>query len=243
FAGPNLASEAPFVNRGVVLHTGNGLVGLAADFTNDGIYDLQADGFFEGGTFVNAAGGLFTGGTHSSNVHFFNTFTNAGGTVHVTGAGLRFISAYTQTAGLTTLDQATWAVPLVDLRGGRLVGSGTIVGNVRNAGEVSVGGDQAAGLLTVMGNYTQTHDGILTVEIGGHTPGVDYDVLAVTGTAALDGALNVGLLNGFVPSGGDTFQVLTCGSRSGVFDPALSSIDPSFLPPVYDPMDVTLQAF
>jgi hypothetical protein len=242
FAGSNLEEvDAPFVNQGAILQTGTGWV-YQGNFTNNGTYDLRvdrADAALAGGSFVNAVGGVFTGGTNSSLVGL--PFTNAGGTVTVTGTGLRFSQTYTQTAGVTNLDRATWTVPMVDLQGGRLVGGGTIVGNVRNAGEVSVGGDMAAGQLTIMGNYTQTAAGTLTLEIGGYNPGVGYDLLAVTGSAALDGTLNVSLINGFIPTSGDTFQPLTFNTRNGVF--ATANVDSSLMPPVYDSMDVTLVAF
>jgi hypothetical protein len=41
--------------------------------------------------------------------------------------------------------------------------------------------------------------------------------LVITGSASLGGTLNVSLLNGFVPTTGSTFPVLTFASRSGSF--------------------------
>jgi len=51
----------------------------------------------------------------------------------------------------------------------------------------------------------------LNVEIGGTAAGT-FDKLAVTGTATLFGALNISLVNGFIPTSGNTFQILTCSS-------------------------------
>ena len=71
--------------------------------------------------------------------------------------------------------------------------------------------------MTVNGNYIQGSTGILNIEIGGTTVGTQYDRLAITGAATLDGTLNVTLINGFSPAIGNTFQILTYASRSGDF--------------------------
>jgi hypothetical protein len=63
--------------------------------------------------------------------------------------------------------------------------------------------------------------------LGGLQPGTDYDQLIITGKAALDGTLDVALLNSFVPKLGDTFFLLTYGSESGAF----SMLDLPSLPP------------
>jgi hypothetical protein len=44
-----------------------------------------------------------------------------------------------------------------------------------------------------------------------------FDQLAVTGKANLNGLLLVHLFNGFPPASSDTFQLLSCASRSGTF--------------------------
>src|SRR5262249_30969725 len=146
-------------------------------------------------------------------------FSNAGSMT--VGPGSTFSLApgqnYTQTAGGTTLSGGNLAVTtLVDLRGGSLGGSGTITGNVNSAGPVNPG-NNGPGLLTITGNYTQTAAGSLNIEIGGLTPGAGFDQLAVSGVATLGGALNVTQVNGFVVQGGESFPVLTYGSRAGDF--------------------------
>src|SRR5205823_1925315 len=64
----------------------------------------------------------------------------------------------------------------------------------------------------------QSSAGALDIEIGGLVAGSDYDRLAVSGPAALAGALNVTLLNGYLPNVGDRFQVQTFASHRGDFD-------------------------
>jgi hypothetical protein len=59
--------------------------------------------------------------------------------------------------------------------------------------------------LHVVGNYVQTTQGSLRIELGGEG---QYDVLRVTGTATVAGGLVLSLINGFVPEYGDTFRIL-----------------------------------
>lgn len=58
----------------------------------------------------------------------------------------------------------------------------------------------------------------LEIELGGTAKGRGYDSVAVAGTAALDGGLSVSLIDGFVPSIGNTFEILTAtGGITGSF--------------------------
>lgn len=72
------------------------------------------------------------------------------------------------------------------------------------------------GIVTINGDLTQTLSGAVTVGIYGSAGRVD-----VTGTASLAGALDVQLLNGFIPTLGNRFQFMTYGSRTGLFDTTL----------------------
>jgi outer membrane autotransporter protein len=90
---------------------------------------------------------------------------------------------------------------------------------VTNAATVSPG-DSAAqfGTLTIQGDYTQTATGLLLIQIGSAS---QYGRLAVSGTAALDGTLQVSLLNNYVPDVGTSFQILTFAQSTGDFDTEL----------------------
>ena len=78
----------------------------------------------------------------------------------------------------------------VTLNGGTLAGSGTVDGSVtNNGGTVAPGG--SPGILTITGSYTQGAGGTLRIEIDGLTVGTEYDRLAVTGAASLDGTLAI----------------------------------------------------
>lgn len=48
----------------------------------------------------------------------------------------------------------------------------------------------------------------LLVELGGTTPGTEYDVLDFGGRALLDGTLAIALIEGFVPQAGERFDIL-----------------------------------
>jgi hypothetical protein len=99
--------------------------------------------------------------------------------------------------------------------GASLTGTGTMTGDLESDGTVSPG--TSPGTITVDGNYTQGPTGVLEIELGGTNPGTGYDQLAVTGAAALGGTLKVSLIAPFAPALGQTFDVLTYGSRSGEF--------------------------
>ena len=103
------------------------------------------------------------------------------------------------------------------LSGGTLSGTGTIVGNVSNSGTIFPATNGTAGILTVTGNYVQTSSGNLDVDLGGLTAGSEFDQLTVSGSASIAGTMNVDEINGFAPTSGNSFPVLTAGSTSGKF--------------------------
>lgn len=74
-----------------------------------------------------------------------------------------------------------------------------------------------SGILAANGGYTSTTNALLHCAIGGTTPGTGYGRLQVAGTVTLNGALGVGLTNGFLPAVNDSFTVLTAGTRSNTF--------------------------
>jgi cyclophilin family peptidyl-prolyl cis-trans isomerase len=82
--------------------------------------------------------------------------------------------------------------------------SGTLAPGLRNA------------QLTVQA-FQQTATGKLEIQLRGTTVDAEYDRLAVTGNAQLGGELEVRLLDGFAPSAGQVFTVLTAASISNTF--------------------------
>jgi hypothetical protein len=75
-----------------------------------------------------------------------------------------------------------------------------------------------AGNATIRGNFSQSDTGVFGVELGGLVQADEFDVLNITGTARLNGTLEVELIDGFVPDVGNMFQILTAGSVVGEFE-------------------------
>jgi hypothetical protein len=85
----------------------------------------------------------------------------------------------------------------------------------RNGGQLNPG--TSPGVFTITGALSELASGVVNIEIGGLTAGTLYDQLKVSAAANLDGTMNLRLFNGYVPNLGDTFDVVTWGSRSGAF--------------------------
>src|SRR5581483_10197140 len=120
-------------------------------------------------------------------------------------------------------------------------GTGAVIGSVTNAAQVNPGGVGRPGVLAITGPYSQFASGALNIDLGGTAAGNGYDRLAVGGTASLGGTLNVATINGFVPGGADSFQILTFGARTGDFA-AKNGLNPPSGPtlvPTFHPNDLT----
>ncbi len=141
--------------------------------------------------------------------------------------------------GTISGSQGTGAQQVFDFAGGTLVASTvsatflaslaapTVQGTLVNRGGTLASGDLGtAGKTTITGNYAVSNSSaVLAVDLGGTTqanafqngPG-DYDFVSVSGTAVLNGSLNVNLINGFVPAAANSFTILTAsGGLSGAF--------------------------
>ena len=109
-------------------------------------------------------------------------------------------------------------------QGGRLSGTDPLGGGLVNSGLLTPG--NSPGYLSISGDYTQSGVGVLGIELAGLLAGSEYDVLAVSGQANLAGTIEVSLLNGFLPSADDVFDILTASVIDGDFStwvlPALS---------------------
>ena len=84
-----------------------------------------------------------------------------------------------------------------------------------NNGTLAPGGPGVLETTALTGNFVQFSNGVVEVELGSTTA---YDHLAISGTASLDGTLSAAPLNGFAPTKGDRFAVLTAvGGVTGQF--------------------------
>jgi hypothetical protein len=196
-----VGGKTTLANAGVITHLGGATVTFG-DYAGQnpsvlsnlagGVYDLQGDGGFDAltggwyahyGTIINAGVFRKSAGAGASTVGGAVALHNTG-TVEVIG-GTLVISA-----GLTST--------------GTVNGDGTIAGPVNNTGSVRPG--LSPGRLTLDGNYSQSADGRLEIEINGATAVTQYDRLAVNGAVSLAGSLNVALV--YAPAVDDGFLVL-----------------------------------
>jgi len=181
-------------------------------FVNNGTLNLGSSlGAANGAAFTNNSSFRHTG-TAST---FSPVYTTSGNTELLSG-NVDFAGGFTQTAGMTKLGGGTMSSPsTVNLNGGTLVGNGSIAANVNSSGTIAPG--LSAGQITVTGNLTLNAASVVNIEIAGTTPATQYDRLAVTGAATLNGTLNVAFISGFTPADNDVFDVVTWGSRTGTF--------------------------
>ena len=203
-------------NAGSVLRVDAGITPAHSDltitngFTNHGLVEIVQTTYaghlvsrlnVTNGTLVNAADG-----TISCPVGY--------------NRGNRFLGAEVDNQGLLSIDYSLTAQsgPLTNGPTGTIQGDATLdVSTVSftDAGTAVPG--FSPGVLTITGDDPRGVSSALNVEIGGLTPGTEYDRLAVSGLAGLDGGLNVSLIDGFVPALGDSFFIVTAGSRIGEF--------------------------
>lgn len=106
---------------------------------------------------------------------------------------------------------------VIALTAGVISGSGSIEGDLDNSGGTMAPGN-SPGVFTIGGDYLQSGDGTLLIELAGNVRGSQYDVLNVYGEMVLvGGTLEIVLSGGFVPSVGDAFDILDFSSVTGGF--------------------------
>ncbi|MBA2634002.1 MAG: hypothetical protein H0U86_13560, partial [Chloroflexi bacterium] len=175
--------------------------------------------------------------------------TNQGGISLLPGSVLTTTGDFIQTGGITRVTAYNTIQPvpaqlvatagLVRLRGGTLIGNGT-VSTVENTGgavvpDRSAFSPEEAGILRVAGDYAQTSGGSLAVDLKGPSVLNGYDRLEVSGTATLAGTLSSAATTSAGPG---PFTILTAGNRIGTFE-TVNSSGGSYLVQ-YGPQSVTL---
>jgi hypothetical protein len=114
---------------------------------------------------------------------------------------------------------STTGAGAIHINGGNVFGNGgNFSGNTTDGGTFNIGDKiLTAGTETVTGTYTQNSGGALDIDIGGTTKGTQFDQLTISSAASLNGTLNLDLINSFVPTVGETFDILNAGSVAGTF--------------------------
>jgi len=108
--------------------------------------------------------------------------------------------------------------------GAILKGEGAIVGDINVPGGIVAPG-HSPGVLFITGDYTQGAAATLEIEVTGTSVGeAGYDQLSVSGTASLDGTLDIQTAGSFIPGVGaavgvigDSFVIVSAGSVTGTF--------------------------
>jgi hypothetical protein len=98
-----------------------------------------------------------------------------------------------------------------------LTGNGTITGNTVLGAGSSLSPGLSAGEIIFGNNLTLNATGTLNIEIGGSTPITNFDKVSVTNILNAGGTLQVSLINGFVPTVGQAFDILDFVGTSGTF--------------------------
>ena len=193
---------------------GAGRIGWSAapmDITNHGT--IIAEGanqmLFQSGSdrLIDNRGSLIVDGAGGLRIE--SNFTTSGDVTINETRTLTRIGAYTQTAGATVVNGTLSATQDVDIEGGILAGTGTVLDGVTNAGTVSPG--NSIGTLTIDDTYVQAPTGELFIELADPM----HDKLVVTGAASLDGALRLEVTGD--PPVGMTYEIMTYASVTGEF--------------------------
>jgi autotransporter-associated beta strand protein len=231
YTGPTTVNGA---NGSIVLATNNALPDTPLVINNgtlnvNGVTDaVSALSGTNNGTLA-LGSGSFTVGSGNTSTTFAGPITGTG-TLTKVGTGTLTLTgnspAYTGTtivAGGTVLVNANQGAAAVS------VGNTATLGGTGSVGAVTIGagGTVAPGVAGpgILNAGTSTFGGgTFTVDLNGLTPGTQYDRLAVTGTANVNGVTL--LVNaGFSPAIGNTFTILTTtGGITGNFRDALGNV-------------------
>lgn len=210
-------------NQGTVTVTGTGAfyIDEGAIINNSGTLNVTTDADFArssgaNGTFDNSGVFRKSAGTDVTGVTGGTVFNNSG-TVDVKTGSLLFENGYIQTAGTTHLDSGTTLTSslALDLQGGNLTGSGTVVANI-NASGANIAPGSSPGTLTVNGSLSLGILASLIFELGGNIQGSEYDFLDVNGLLTLGGTLNVSFVNDFHSSVQQSDHFILASANSAI---------------------------
>ena len=180
-----------------------------------GVFDVTAPGaaltldlteLNVGRSLFGAASGMMTQGSGAivrANIVRIGTGGSATGTYDLQGGTL--------TAGTVTLGEG----------GTFSFSSGTLEIGTFNGSLIQDGGTltslSSPGIVTINGSYELGEGGTVAIELVETGGSIEHDILDVSGTAALNGTLNITLVNSPVPLAGQTFDVLEYSDHIGGF--------------------------
>ena len=210
---------------GSLANTGSIVVGGGATFTNNGVVSNSVGGSIaNSGDFIvtsnntfNEGLGSVTGNAITISNAFLNFTSSSGGpsSFAITNIGSSIVTGTIAVAEtLILLPGATESGSLTN--NGTIDSMATSAGTFINGSVINNGTFRAESghATTITGDFSQSSGGTLRIDIGDPT---NFGRLTISGTATLDGQLNV-ITSGFTPSAGAAFAVIhSTGARSGEF--------------------------
>jgi hypothetical protein len=198
FAGATNVNEGAVNVTGGTVEFTNGLTNAATGniagqgtLITDGVFENLGNVSFSGAV-SNVFGEVRHEGTMlvtgESTVTFHGPMTNDGTEFRVTPGSLAvFLNEYSGASGFT--------------------GLGTVLfDGLTNAGN-------SPGLMDIEGDSVFGRNNRLTIELGGTSPGEDFDRWEIAGDAWLGGTLEFELIGGFLPTPGETYDFLAAEGR------------------------------
>ena len=177
-----------FINSTTGLVIGNGTLRADGGTTNDGDMAFSAAANVIGDVTNNATGVIISAGGTTT---FFDDVTNN---------------------GEIRTNENSFSVYFGSYSGNGDTGTGTVI----MEGDLKPG--SSPGIMAFAGDLSFGPAAGLDIELGGLVAGSEYDQVTVADTASLAGMLNVSLIDGFSPTAGDTFDIITASAVLGTFD-------------------------
>ncbi|TWU29952.1 beta strand repeat-containing protein [Bythopirellula polymerisocia] len=221
------ASLAVVSGGEVAVASGDTLAVLGSTNSNRGQITLSGGQLNIAGTLSNIAGlGLVIGNgtlradggiSNSSTMAFSSTaniigdvMNNASGSIISSGGTTTFFDDVTNNGTIRT-NQNSFTVYYGSYSGAGDTGTGTVI----MEGDLKPG--SSPGIMDFGGNLSFGPAAGLEIEIGGMIAGSQFDQVTITDIASLGGTLDVSLINSFMPSIGDTFEIITASSVLDTF--------------------------
>ena len=168
----------------------------------------------------------------------FGNIDNDGGTIIISGASnVTFYDDLINDGILKASDGSTV------VHFGSVSGNGSFVGSGTNLFEGHLSPGSSPGAMVFSGDVVLGESSSTRIELGGIEPG-EFDQLKIAGSASLAATLDAILIEGFYPSLGQTFTIISAdGGVTGTFDTAnIPALDGGLsLEMVYHPTVVALE--
>jgi protocatechuate 3,4-dioxygenase beta subunit len=200
------------VNAGTIIKTagtGTSQLHIAGPLTNTGTIETQSGGLYlDANSMSQVSGSTLTGGTW--NAMNGATLQFPGGTnITVNQANINLSGPGATISGLGALAENDGAFALLNS-----ATFTTPASTFANTGLLTLG---VATNLSFAGAFTQTSTGTLAEQVAGSPESNQFGLGTITGTANLGGKFLLKLANGFTPTAGQAYSVLTFASAPSNF--------------------------